>query len=64
MHFIRVEYIPISEGSTGIIAPIFKKGNSEDTNNYRGITLTNIVAKIYSNDLNNRLIKWSKNMEN
>ena len=46
--------------STGIIAPIFKKGNPERTNNYRGITLTNIVAKIYSHVLNNRLIKWSK----
>ena len=50
--------------STGIIAPIFKKGNPEDTNNYRGITLTNIIAKIYSQVLNNRLIKWSKNMKN
>ena len=46
--------------STGIIAPIFKKGNPEDRNNYRGITLTNIVAKMYSYVLNNRLIKWSK----
>ena len=49
--------------STCIIAPIFKKGNPEDTNNYRGITLTNIVAKIYSHVLNNRLIKWSKTHE-
>ena len=32
--------------STGIISPIFEKGNPEDTNNYRGISLTNIVAKI------------------
>ena len=45
------------------IAPIFKKGNPEDTNNYRGITLTNIVAKIYSHVLNNRLTKWSKKHE-
>lgn len=43
----------------GIITPIFKKGNPNDAKNYRGITLINILAKIYSQLLLNRLTKWS-----
>lgn len=43
----------------GIIVPIFKGGDIEDTKNYRGITLINIIAKIYSQVLLNRLTKWA-----
>ena len=39
----------------GYIAPIFKGGDSKDATNYRGITLNNILAKIYSLVLLNRL---------
>ena len=35
------------------------KGDPNDATNYRGITLTNIIAKIYSQILLNRLNKWS-----
>lgn len=49
---------PTSWGE-GIITPIFKGGNIDDCKNYRGITLTNIIAKIYSQLLLNRLTKWS-----
>ena len=34
-----------------------------EAQNYRGITLINIVAKIYSQLLLNRLTKWSTNQE-
>ena len=43
----------------GIIVPIFKNGNTDDAHNYRGITLINILGKIYSQILLNRLSKWS-----
>ena len=44
---------------TGIVSPIFMKGNVNIADNYRGVTLINIFAKIYSHVLNNRLLKWS-----
>ena len=44
----------------GIIIPIFKSGNADEAQNYRGITLINILAKIYSQILLNRLTKWSE----
>lgn len=47
----------------GIINPIFKKGDLNDAENYRGITLINVLAKIYSQLLLNRLTKWSEKYE-
>ena len=46
--------------ANGIIAPVFKKGDLNDAKNYRGITLINILAKIYSQILLNRLTNWSQ----
>ena len=40
-----------------IIYPIFKIGNPDEAGNYRGITLINILGKIYSKILLNRLNK-------
>ena len=38
--------------SKGVIVPIYKnKGDIDSTNNYRGITLTNVLAKIFSHIL-------------
>ena len=48
-----------SAWSKGLITPIHKKGDLDHTNNYRGITLINILSKIYSHILNNRLLKWA-----
>ena len=45
----------------GIIVPVPKKGNPNDVNNYRGITLTSVFSKIFSLLLDNRLRKWSEN---
>ena len=41
-----------------IILPLFKKGNVNDTNNYRGISLCNVSSKLYSAIINSRLQKW------
>ena len=49
--------------SEGVITPIHKKGNLDDVTNYRGITLINIMSKIYSHILHNRLIKWAEQHE-
>ena len=38
--------------------PIPKKGNIDDLNNYRGITLTSIFSKIFSCIIDNRLRQW------
>jgi len=44
----------------GIIVPIFKSGDPTEAKHYRGITLTNIIAKIYLTLLSNRLSHWAK----
>ena len=47
----------------GIIVPILKGGNLEEAGNYRGITLINILGKVYSQILLNRLNKWAEKEE-
>ena len=42
----------------GVIVPIHKKGDILNPSNYRGITLVNVIAKIFSLALRNRLNKW------
>ena len=59
--FSNSEY-PVSRGD-GIIEPIFKGGDIEDTKNYRGVTLINVLAKIFSQVLMNRLTKWTHENE-
>ena len=39
----------------GVISPIFKKGDREKVNNYRGITILNTAYKIYAMVLEKRL---------
>ena len=46
--------------SDGIIAPLHKKGNINDENNYRGITLLSCFGKLFTTILNCRLSEWSK----
>ena len=42
----------------GAIIPIFKKGDKKDPSNYRGITLVNVISKIFSLCLRNRINCW------
>ena len=46
------------EWSKAIIIPIFKKGDPENTDNYRGVSLLSIVSKCYTTILNTRLYSW------
>ena len=42
-----------------MIVPIFKKGDANDPNNYREISLMSCFCKLFTSILNNRLIEWS-----
>ena len=42
----------------GIIIPLFKKGDENDVNNFRGITLVSCVSKVFTAVLNNRINNW------
>ena len=45
--------------AVGITSLLFKDGDDEDPNNYRAITVTDILSKILSILINERLEKWS-----
>ena len=46
------------EWSKAIVIPIFKKGDVNLPDNYRGISLINIACKCYTSILNKRLYSW------
>ena len=50
-------YFP-EKWSTGVIVPIYKKGDKSDPSNYRGITLTSSMSKLMTYLLNERLLQW------
>ena len=39
----------------GIIKPLFKKGENSNCSNYRGITLLNVVLKVYERIVDKRV---------
>ena len=41
-----------------LILPLYKNGNQNDPNNYRGISLCDISSKLYNSIINNRLQEW------
>ena len=43
--------------STGVIVPIYKKGDKSSSSNYRGITLTSSMSKLMTYLLNERLLQ-------
>ena len=46
------------EWTKSAIFPLYKKGDPNNVNNYRGISLLNILGKIFSHILNARLKHW------
>jgi len=42
-----------------MIVPVYKSGATDDPSNYRGISLINVMYKIFSNIVYNRLCKWA-----
>ena len=53
-----------TQWATGVVVPIHKKGDFDDPNNYRGITLISCFAKLFISVLNKRLETWSKENDN
>lgn len=56
-NIVFVAGYPLAWSSAKLIM-LFKKGIRTDCNNYRGISVTNAVSKIYDYVLNNRLMSW------
>ena len=44
----------------GVIHPIFKSGDENDPGNYRGITVTAILAKLFAMVLESRMSAWAE----
>ena len=40
---------------TGVVVPLFKKGDRRVCSNYRGITLLSLLGKVYSGELERRV---------
>ena len=56
---LKLEYFP-SHWCVGSIVPVFKKGDKNEVNNYRGITLLSCLGKLFTRVLNNRLNDWAE----
>ena len=54
---LNVGYYPIL-WTEALVFMLFKKGNATDTNNYRSISLLNIISKVFTSVLQKRLYKW------
>jgi len=46
--------------SESIVIPIFKGGDTNDLNNFRPISLTSVISKIFTHIINQRLVIWSE----
>ena len=53
-------YFP-TRWTKAVIIPVFKKGDINDLNNYRCLSLVSNLGKMFTAVLNQRLIKWSQN---
>ena len=45
---------------SGVIHPIYKSGDANDPSNYRGITVTSVLAKLFAMILETRLSTWAE----
>ena len=53
-HILSTETVPV-KWATGYVVPLHKGGSITHTNNYRGISLTSSLGKLFSSVLSNRL---------
>ena len=53
----REQFVP-PPWREGLIVNLFKKGDKEDPGNYRGITLLNVVGKVFCKVLNEMLVTY------
>ena len=44
----------------GVIVPLHRKGSMLNPTNYRGVTLLNVLGKIFTRILNNSLDGWAE----
>ena len=56
---IKLEYFPDC-WARGEIVPIYKSGDRNLVNNYRGITMLSCVGKLFTRILNARLTRWAE----
>ena len=42
-----------------LIVPIYKKGNTSEPENYRGVTLMSCLGKFFLSIINNRLMQYT-----
>jgi len=56
----NLNYFP-QNWSNGFIIPLHKKGDINNPENYRGITLLSTLGKLFTRILNNRLNAWAEN---
>ena len=54
-----LRYFP-ADWSEGFIAPLHKKGDTDDVCKYRGITLLSTFGQLFTKVLNNRLNVWAE----
>ena len=57
---LETQYYP-EEWSIGIITPLHKTGELDNSDNYRGITLNSYINKLFTRLLNNRLTEIIEN---
>ena len=55
---IWVEVEVPKDWECGVVIPLYKKGDRMNLDNYRGITLMDVVGKVFSGILRERLEKW------
>ena len=49
-----------TEWTKAIIMPLHKKGDKENPDNYRGISLLSILSKVFTGVINKRLNRWAE----
>ena len=52
-------YFP-SQWTEGYVVPLYKKGEVNMPEHYRGVTLLSTFGKLFTRVLNNRLSSWSE----